>query len=93
VRRGAVKEDGGAGVLRVLHQRGVCACAASPHGAPDRPLLRQRPGAVTGVCVRAGVLERPGLDRSQPDGAPITESGLGSSDTVRGKKLGGGAYR
>ena len=40
-----------------------------------------------------GILERPGLDQSQPGGAPATQSGLGSSDTVRGKKLGGGAYR
>ncbi len=76
-----------------LAPEGVCASAGSGSGAPDRPLPRRWRGAVTGVGARAGVLERPGLDRSQPDGAPTTESGLGSSDTVRGKKLGGGAYR
>ncbi|KAK9821559.1 hypothetical protein WJX81_001774 [Elliptochloris bilobata] len=39
------------------------------------------------------LLERPGLDQLQPEGTPATQSGLGSSDTVPGKKLGGGAYR
>ena len=36
-----------------------------------------------------GVLERPGLDRSQPDGTPMLESGLGSGDISREKKTGG----
>lgn len=40
----------------------------------------------------AGVLDRPGFDRSG-DVSVLTESGFGSSDTVRDKKLGGGNYR
>eukprot|EP00884_Botryococcus_braunii_P016281 jgi/Botrbrau1/3336/Bobra.0048s0031.1 len=38
-------------------------------------------------------LDRPGFDRSGGDAAVLTESGYGSSDTVRDKKLGGGNYR
>ena len=79
-------------------------CVVKIRGA-GRSLSRGLPGLPVWLSLSAhtqingllhhatGTLERPGLDRSQPEGAPATQSGSGSSDTVRGKKLGGGAYR